>query len=110
MPKYIILSVLLLAISAEAQPTTSAPVASISVTSDAKDLAEGYAKAASRLSRPPITLALQKEGVARIIEDVQSIKASEGVLVIEAGKGLIYLINPRDVVYITDGSKLTPKN
>ena len=109
MIKFIIVSILLVSVYAKAQPTQVTPPATVTINSDAKELAQGYARAASRLSRPPITLATQKEGVVRVLEDVQSIKDSEGVLVVEVGKGLIYLINAKDVIYVTDGSKLNPK-
>ena len=87
-------------------PTPSAP-AQIMVESEAKDLANGYALAFSQLSRPPLTLAFQKEGVLRILEDVKAVRAAEGVLVIEVGRGLIYVINPTDIVYLTDGPQIT---
>jgi hypothetical protein len=76
------------------------------VESEAKDLANGYALAFSQLSRPPLTLALQKEGVMRVLEDVKSVRATEGVLVVEVGRGLIYVINPNDIVYLTDGPQI----
>lgn len=88
--------------------TTSSPV-QVSVDSEAKDLARGYAAASSLLSRPPITLAFQKEGALRVLEDVKQVKAVDGVLLVEVGKGLLYVINPKDVVYLTDGAQLAKK-
>jgi hypothetical protein len=76
------------------------------VESEAKDLANGYALGFSQLSRPPLTLAFQKEGMMRVLEDVKSVRAVEGVLVVEVGRGLIYVINPKDVVYLTDGPQI----
>jgi hypothetical protein len=89
-------------------PAPSAP-AQITVASEAKDLANGYALAFSQLSRPPLTLTFQKEGVMRILEDVKTVRAAEGVLVVEVGRGLIYVINAKDVVYLTDGPQIVKK-
>ena len=96
---------------AQSHTQTSAPAApaQLAVESEAKDLANGYAQAFSQLSRPPLTLAFQKEGVMRVLEDVKSVRAAEGVLVVEVGRGLIYVINPKDVVYLTDGPQIVKK-
>lgn len=96
MIKYLLSGVFLLSI-AQAQVNSPDHI-NVTVESDAKALAQGYARAATRLSRPPITLAVQKEGVVRVLEDVQSVKDSGGVLVVEVGKGLVYLINAKDVI------------
>jgi len=45
----------------------------------------------------------------RVLEDVKGVRAAEGVLVIEVGRGLIYVINPKDVVYLTDGPQIIKK-
>jgi len=45
----------------------------------------------------------------RVLEDVKQVRASEGVLVIEVGRGLLYIVNPKDVVYLTDGPQLIKK-
>jgi hypothetical protein len=105
--------VLLLSLFASAtfvngQQSSAPPPVNITVQSEAKDLARGYAKASTELSRPPVTLALQKDGVVRVLEDVRQVHDSEGVLVVEVGKGIIYLINPKDVLYITDGYQIAP--
>jgi hypothetical protein len=81
----------------------------VTIESEAKVLANGYALAFSQLSRPPLTLAFQKEGALRVLEDVKGVRAVEGVLVVEVGRGLIYVINAKDVVYLTDGPQITKK-
>lgn len=81
----------------------------IVVQSEVKDLARGYALAFSQLSRPPLTLVFQREGQQRVLEDVKGVRAAEGVLVVEVGRGLIYVINAKDVLYLTDGGKLVNK-
>ncbi len=104
---------LVLATSALAQSQPSAPPTAgpvhVSVDSEAKDLATGYALAFTQLSRPPLTLTFQKDGVLRVLEDVKQVRAAGGVLVVEVGRGLIYAINPKDVVYLTDGPQITFK-
>ena len=105
MKKILVVALLAFALNVRAQQSGTVPV-HVEVNSEAKDLADGYARASAKLTRPPITLALQKEGVLRIIEDVRSVQSAQGVIIIEVGKGLIYVINPKDVVYITDGSKI----
>lgn len=81
----------------------------IVIQSEAKDLARGYALAFSQLSRPPLTLVFQREGQQRVLEDVKAVRAAEGVLVVEVGRGLIYVISAKDVLYLTDGGKLVNK-
>lgn len=93
--------------SALGQSQNSTQPVQVTVQSEARELARGFARASSELNRPPVTLVLQKEGILRVIEDVRQVRDSEGVLVVEQGKGLIYLVNPRDVLYITDGSQVS---
>jgi len=113
MKRTIIIGSLFLAATAWAQtgPLSPAPTTAVHVTTDSeiKDLARGYAHASTALSHPPISLAFQKEGVLRVIDDVRTIRDNEGILVVVVGTGLSYLINPRDVVYITDGVQIKPK-
>ncbi|MFT3868992.1 MAG: hypothetical protein QM715_11090 [Nibricoccus sp.] len=89
----------------QSQPTDK----EVAVQSEVKDLARGYALAFSQLSRPPLTLVFQREGQQRVLEDVKAVRAAEGVLVVEVGRGLIYVINAKDVLYLTDGGKLVNK-
>jgi len=77
--------------------------------SEVKDLANGYAQAFTLLSRPPLTITFQKEGVLRVLEDVKQVRAAGGVVVVEVGRGLIYVINPKDIVYLTDGPQIIKK-
>jgi hypothetical protein len=73
----------------------------ITVHSEVKELAQGYAQAYGQLSRW-VNLTYQRDGQKAVLAGVRSIKAVEGVLVVEVGKGALYLINPKDVVSITD--------
>jgi len=108
---FVLASVLVTGAFAQSQqsaPAPSGPV-HVSVDSEAKDLANGYALAFTQLSRPPLTLTFQKDGVLRVLEDVKQVRAAGGVLVVEVGRGLVYVINPKDVVYLTDGPQVMVK-
>ncbi|MFT3781220.1 MAG: hypothetical protein QM790_04325 [Nibricoccus sp.] len=85
---------------------TASPEASVYIQSEAHSLANGFAQASNVLTRPPVTMALQREGVVRLLEDIKSIRSSDGVLIVEVGKGIIYIVNPKDVIYVTDGYQL----
>lgn len=84
--------------STEATPT---PV-NVTVNSEATELARGYAEAFAQIKSLPVHLILQKEGKSYTLTDVKSVKARGGVLVVETGRGLTYLVNAKDVVWITD--------
>ena len=94
---------------AQSQSAPASPPIHVTVDSEVKDLANGYALAFTQLSRPPLTMTFQKEGTLRVLEDVKTVRAAGGVLVVEIGRGLIYVINPKDVVYLTDGLQVDPK-
>lgn len=106
---FILASVLTTGAFAQSQSAPSTPSIHLSVASEAKDLASGYAMAFTQLSRPPLTITFQKDGVLRVLEDVKQVRAAEGVLVVEVGRGLIYVINPKDIVYLTDGPQIVKK-
>jgi hypothetical protein len=106
---FILASVLATGAFAQSQPASPSGQVQVTVESEAKDLARGYAAAFAQLSRPPLTITFQKEGVMRVLEDVKTVRAAEGVLVVEVGRGLIYVINAKDVVYLTDGPQIIKK-
>ncbi len=72
---------------------------------EATVLAKGYVRAFPELRRGKGTnIVLRRDGRIFTIVDVRELKAVEGVLVATAGAaGDRYLINPKDVVFITDG-------
>lgn len=86
-----------------AAPATS-PDVNLTIPSEARELARGYAQAFASLTRTPVTLSFGREGSARILEDVRSVKDAAGVLIVSLGSGLTYVISARDVLFMTDGN------
>jgi hypothetical protein len=43
-----------------------------------------------------------RDDTTTVLISIKSVKASAGVLIVQDEKGLTYVINPRDVVMITD--------
>lgn len=83
--------------------TAPAPNVNVSVTSESKELANGYAAAFARFRRVPFHVQLQHEGGKVIlIQDVKTATAVGGVLLLETNKGLFYAINPQDVIWSSD--------
>jgi hypothetical protein len=74
------------------------------VSSDSKELAKGFAQAFANVAHSPVSLGFERDGILRVLEDVRGLKDADGVIVVEVGKGLTYILNPRDVVFVTDGS------
>lgn len=93
---------------AESQSGLTQPV-SVTVNSEATELAQGYAKSSELMSRRPVTLVFRKDNATYTLEDVRSVRAFGGVIAVEVGQGLLYSINARDVVFLTEGSPLKPQ-
>ncbi len=78
----------------------------ITVSNEITDLASGYAKAFQALSRQPISIVLRRGDKTVILKDVSNIKNFGGSLLIEIRAGLSYIVNPRDVIVITDDTRV----
>ena len=91
-------------VAAQSSTEATPPPVNVVVTSEARELAFGYAEAFSQIKSLPVHLILQKEGKSYTLTDVKSVKARGGVLVVETGRSLTYLVNAKDVVWITDVS------
>ena len=91
-------------VAAQSSSEATPPPVNVVVTSEARELAFGYAEAFSQIKSLPVHLILQKEGKSYTLTDVKSVKARGGVLVVETGRSLTYLVNAKDVVWITDVS------
>jgi hypothetical protein len=92
-------------VAAQSTSDSAQPPVNVVVTSEARELALGYAAAFAQIKGIPVHLILQKEGKSYTLIDVKSLKAAGGVLVVETGRGLTYLVNAKDVVWITDVSE-----
>ncbi len=78
------------------------PPVTVRVATEVEELARGYAAAFASITRTPVYLIHSRDDATTVLVSVKSVKASAGVLIVEIEKGLTYVINPRDVVMITD--------
>ena len=79
------------------------PVFNLRVKGENEELAEGYAKAFSSLRSVPFHVRLSREdGESLVIPDIKRVTASGAVLVLETGKGLIYVVRPKDIMWFSD--------
>jgi hypothetical protein len=81
---------------------SSQPPVTVRIATEVEELARGYAAAFSSITRTPVYLIHSRDDTTTVLISVKSIKASAGVLIVEVERGLTYIINPRDVVMITD--------
>ena len=97
-------SLLLVTTLAHAAPTDApSPVFNLRVKGENEELAEGYAKAFSSLRSVPFHVLLSREtGEPLVIPDIKRVSASGAVLVLETGKGLVYVVRPKDVMWFSD--------
>lgn len=86
-----------------AQPVNQgAPPVNVRVVSEAEELAQGYAAAFPAIARTPVYLIHSRDDTTTVLIAIKSVKALSGVLIVQDEKGLTYVINPHDVVMITD--------
>ena len=87
----------------EAAPAAS-PDVNLTIPSEARELARGYAQAFASLTRTPVTLSFGREGTVHVLADVRGVKDAGGVLIVSLGNGLTYVVSARDVLFMTDGN------
>jgi hypothetical protein len=80
----------------------------VNVAAESVELASGYAAAFAQLSNN-ITLVVMREGQRETLPPVRSMKAVGAVLVVEVGRGARYVVNPKDIVVLTDDAGARPK-
>lgn len=104
MKTFTILLLLTAAVSGFGQPMDrgSPQPVTVRVATEVEELARGYAAAFSTMTRTPVYLIHSRDDTTTVLISIKSVKASAGVLIVQDEKGLIYVINPRDVVMITD--------
>ena len=92
------------AVTAFGQPAPQGgqPPINVRISSEAEELARGYAAAFASITRTPIYLIHSRDDTTTVLVSLRSVKAVDGVLVVQDDKGLTYVLNPRDVVMITD--------
>ena len=78
------------------------PPVTVRVATEVEELAQGYAAAFTTITRTPVFLIHSRDDTTTVLISIKSVKASAGVLIVQDEKGLTYVINPRDVVMITD--------
>lgn len=103
--KTIIATLLLLAATAagfgQAASAAAQPV-NVRIDSEAEQLARGYAAAFASITHTPVYLIHSRDDTTTVLVSIRSVRAVDGVLVVQDEKNLTYVINPRDVVMITD--------
>lgn len=108
MKKYLIAVVVLLTGTSYAQRSSSdssSPVFNLRMKGENEELAEGYAKAFSNLRSVPFHVLLSREGgEPLVIPDIKRVSASGAVLVLETGKGLVYVVRPKDIMWFSDAA------
>jgi hypothetical protein len=106
---FLLASVLATGAFAQSSSAPQAVPVTVVVESEARSLAKGYEAAFKLLSRPPLTIVFQRDEDLRVLEDVKNVRAADGVVLVEVGRGLIYVINPKDIIYLTDGPQVIKK-
>lgn len=72
------------------------------VQTEVEELARGYAAAFAGITHTPVYLIHSRDENSTVLAGIKSVRAMDGVLVVQDEKGLTYIMNPRDVVMITD--------
>lgn len=83
-------------------PQNVQPPVNVRISTEVEELARGFATAFSSITHTPIYLIHSRDDTTTVLVSVRSVKAVGGVLVVQDEKGLTYVLNPRDVVMITD--------
>jgi hypothetical protein len=91
-------------ITAFGQPADSGPPRppGVQIPTEVEELARGYAAAFAGITRTPVYLIHTRDETSTVLVSIKSVKAVGGVLVVQDERGLTYIMNPRDVVMITD--------
>lgn len=97
----------LLVSAALAFSPAAAPAQSSESAVELQALAEGYATAFPRLYQTnTLTLVMKRDGRTIVLKDVRKLEAVGGVLVVSVGStNDKFIINPRDIVFLTDAAR-----
>lgn len=86
-----------------ADPGPSRP-SDVQASTEVAELARGYAAAFAGIAHSPVYLIHSRDETSTVLAGIKSVKAVEGVLVVRDERGMTYVMNPRDVVMITDAA------
>ncbi|MGC4072715.1 MAG: hypothetical protein QM760_09380 [Nibricoccus sp.] len=78
------------------------------VEAEGRLLARSYVQSFTTLIRPPFTLTMQRENICYVLEDVRTLREAGPLLIVEVGRGNNYVVNPKDIVAISDGPAIRP--
>ena len=104
MKSFTLLLFLAAAVAGFGQPANSgsqSPV-TLRVNTEVEELARGYAEAFPTITHTPVYLIHSRDDTTTVLISLRSVKAAAGVLIVQDEKGLTYVINPKDVVMISD--------
>ena len=110
MKKIITAAVVLFCSTLTLNAADQSPTVNLSTKDPNQELASGFAAAFGAIRNVPIHLAMIRDGKSVVLADVRKVTAIGAVLVIENGKGQIYIINPRDVLWVSDSPAETAVN
>jgi hypothetical protein len=88
--------------------TTRPDTRSVTIVSELPDLARAYEEAFSSISRTPVAVIIMRDGRRLEISDTKSLRAIGSVVIIEARNGFRYIVNPRDIIAVSDDLKWLP--
>lgn len=84
--------------------TTGMPPVNVEVSSESQALAEGFAAAFRSITSVPIYLTFERAGIRTVISSVTEVRAVRGVVVVKLSSGLVYVLNPNDILSISDAA------
>lgn len=76
--------------------------AGVVVRSEAADLAAGFAAAFQSFASRPVFLVFERNGRTTVLMAVKSVEAAGGTVVVRLESRVVYVLNPRDIVMISD--------
>jgi len=76
--------------------------ASVTVRSEAADLATGFAAAFQAFASRPVFLVFERNGKTTVLMAVKSVEAAGGTVVVRLENRVVYVLNPHDIVTISD--------
>lgn len=98
----VVLSLMLVLVAAGTTPAWAQSNPQIVIRTEAEVLARGFADAFATIHNTPVYLTYERGGKLWTISSVRSVRAEAGVLIVETDKRLTFVLNPHDVIGISD--------